>query len=156
MTRAEAAFALALCLPLPSLADCAEGFADIRTDRGQIRFTTELADTEAERNRGLMFREAMDRFAGMLFVYEAPRDAVFWMRNTYIPLDMLFFDESGVLKTVVAEAEPRSDSPRPGGPGIRYVLEINGGLAATLGIAPGAELRSPAMDQTLAAWACAG
>jgi hypothetical protein len=137
-------------------AACGPDAADIKGERGQYRFTAELADDAEERNHGLMFRNQLGKFSSMLFVYETPVDAVFWMRNTEIPLDMLFFDQSGTLKSIVANAEPHTDTPRPGGPGIRYVLEINGGLAATLGIEPGALLRHPAMDQTLAAWTCAG
>jgi uncharacterized membrane protein (UPF0127 family) len=101
-----------------------------------------------------MFRDGLPRFSGMLFVYETPQPVAFWMENTLIPLDMLFFDSSGTLTRVHPNARPLDRTPIPGGDGVRFVLEINGGLAAELGIEPGAELRHPAIDQTQAAWPC--
>ncbi len=90
----------------------------------------------------------------MLFVYEEPQPVAFWMRNTLIPLDMLFFDGSGRLERIHSNAVPHDETPIPGGNDIRYVLEINGGLAESLGIDLGAEIRSPALDQAAAAWPC--
>ncbi|WP_291240491.1 DUF192 domain-containing protein [Gemmobacter sp.] len=116
------------------------------------RFHVEIADDSAERAKGLMFREAMASGAGMLFVYDRPQPAAFWMKNTLIPLDMVFADARGVVTHVHANAVPGDESPIPGGDAVQYVLEINGGLAARLGIVPGAELRHPAIAG--AAWAC--
>jgi uncharacterized membrane protein (UPF0127 family) len=76
------------------------------------------------------------------------------MKNTLIPLDMLFFDAEGRLARVGANAVPGDETPVPGGPGIQYVLEIRGGLAARLGIAEGAALRHPAVDPARAAQPC--
>ena len=138
----------------PAYAACAPGVVDIRGQFGQARFTVELADTGAERAQGLMFRESLPRSAGMLFVYESPQHASFWMKNTLIPLDMIFADSSGRITRVHSNAIPQDLTPIDGGEGVATVLEINGGLAAKLGIAPGAELRHPAVDAGLAAWPC--
>jgi uncharacterized membrane protein (UPF0127 family) len=94
------------------------------------------------------------RYEDMLFVYETPQPVAFWMENTLIPLDMLFFDASGKLERVHENARPLDRTPIPGGNDIRFVLEINGGLATELGIEPGAELRHPSIDQAEAAWPC--
>lgn len=112
-------------------------------------------DDDAERARGLMEREALSRFSGMLFVYPQAGPVAFWMRNTLIPLDMLFFDSTGRLERVHANARPLDETPVFGGEDIRYVLEINGGMAEDLGIVPGTMLRHPAIDPSGAGWPCA-
>ncbi len=135
-------------------ATCAPGRVDLRWDGGQESFAVEVADDGAERSRGLMFRESMDPAAGMLFVYESPRRAQFWMKNTLIPLDMIFADATGRVTRVHSGAIPGDLTPIDGGEGVVYVLEINGGLTERLGIAPGAELRHPAVSSDSAAWPC--
>lgn len=147
------ALAIAFLLPLQAFAECREDVVDLRGDFGQARFRVEIADTPAERSRGLMFREDMPRMGGMLFVYEAPTDPVFWMKNTPLPLDILFFDPAGRLSTIQANAIPFDVTGLPGGPNIQYVLEIHAGLAAQLGIEEGAELRHPSLGQD-ALWGC--
>ena len=112
-----------------------------------------MVDTAEERAEGLMHRESLPRFSGMLFVYDRPQPVAFWMRNTLIPLDMLFFDAEGRLTRIKSQAQPLDETPVVGGDAVQYVLEINGGLAAELGIDLGAELRHPAV--TGAAWSCA-
>lgn len=134
---------------------CDPGEVWLRGDFGELRFSAELADDPAERARGLMHRESMARGAGMLFVYEYPQPAAFWMKNTLIPLDMIFMDEAGVVTRVHANAIPHDETAIPGGDAVKAVLEINGGLAAALGITEGAELRHPALGPE-AAWACPG
>jgi len=151
-----AALVLFLLASAPAArADCAPDRLDLRDGETQLRFTVEVADTEETRARGLMFRETLPRFGGMLFVYETTGPVAFWMKNTLIPLDMLFFDEAGVLTRVHPEAVPGDLTPIPGGDAVRYVLEIGGGSAASLGIVPGAEMRHPAVLQQNAAWPCA-
>jgi uncharacterized protein len=155
MRRLLVAAALAVAMaPAARAQDCAPGVADLRDDGTTLRFSVEVADTAEERAQGLMFRESMPKFAGMLFVYETPQPVAFWMRNTLIPLDMLFFDDAGRLVRVKSNARPLDETPIPGGDGIRYVLEINGGVAEQLGIGPGAEIRHPAIAN--AAWSCEG
>ncbi len=134
---------------------CSSGTLEVRGEFGQARFSVEIADDAAERSQGLMFRESMPLSSGMLFVYERPQHVSFWMRNTLIPLDMVFADARGVVTRVHAEAVPLDETPIDGGEGVQFVLEINGGLAAQLGLAPGAELRHPAIPASVAAWPCA-
>lgn len=159
MRRAAVLWALALGSLAAGLAraeaPCAADRLDLRWAGGGESFTVEVADDAAERSRGLMFRESLDPAAGMLFVYESPRRAQFWMKNTLIPLDMIFADASGTVTRVHSNAVPGDLTPIDGGEGVRFVLEINGGLAERLGIAPGAELRHPAIGAT-AGWPCGG
>jgi hypothetical protein len=134
-------------------APCAPDRVDLRWPDGGESFAVEVADDDAERARGLMFRDSLDTGAGMLFVYESPRRAMFWMKNTLIPLDMIFADAAGRVTRVHANAVPGDLTPIDGGEGVVFVLEINGGLAGRLGIVPGAELRHPAIGPG-AAWPC--
>ncbi|MEM6386303.1 MAG: DUF192 domain-containing protein [Pseudomonadota bacterium] len=136
-----------------ALAECDEARVDLRGDWGQARFTVEVADTPSERSLGLMHRESMPQSAGMLFVYDAPQRVSFWMRNTLIPLDMVFLDEKGLVASIHENAVPLDETSIFGGDHIQYVLEINGGLAARLGIIVGSELRHPALGND-AAWGC--
>lgn len=135
-------------------ADCALDSVDVRGDWGQAAFNVEVADTPKERSRGLMFRESMARAAGMLFVYEAPQPASFWMKNTLIELDMLFADRTGRITHVHHRAIPGDLSAIKGGRAIYAVLEINGGLARSYGIAEGSIMRHPAFAGGPAAWPC--
>ncbi len=96
----------------------------------------------------------MPASAGMLFVYDQPKHAYFWMKNTLLPLDMVFADATGLVTAVHSNAVPMDETPIDGGPDVAVVLEINAGLAKRMGIAPGAVMRSAAMDQSVAAWGC--
>ena len=126
----------------------------LRGDWGQALFHVEVADDEQERARGLMHRDSMPKFSGMLFLYPSPRRVGFWMKNTLIPLDMLFIDRTGTVENVHRMARPMDETPIFGGDDILAVLEINGGLAEELGIVPGTQIRHPALDQAVAAWPC--
>lgn len=160
MGRGSAAAAQGLILALlaagPAAALCAGDAVEVRGKGGVARFAVEIADDNAERAQGLMRRESLPSSAGMLFVYETPRRASFWMDQTLIPLDMIFADARGEVTKVHANARPLDRTAIDGGDGVQFVLEINGGLAARMGIAPGAVLRHPAIDQSAAAWPCAG
>ena len=139
-----------------AMADCAPGAVELRTPGGSVvRFSVELADDEAERAVGLMNRQRLATSAGMLFVYETPRHAYFWMKNTLIPLDMIFADATGLVTHVHQGAVPLDETAIDGGDGVTYVLEINGGLAERLGLAAGSALRAAVMDQSAALWTCA-
>ncbi len=100
-------------------------------------FEVELALTPEQQARGLMFRDSLAPDAGMLFVFERPRHAAFWMRNTLIPLDMLFLREDGTVVRIAERTEPLSEESVPSGQPVKAVLEITGGLSAQLGIRPG-------------------
>ena len=145
---------LATAMPQASQAACSGSTVEVRGPGGTQRFSVEVADDFAERARGLMFREHMAMSAGMLFVYEEPRQATFWMENTLIPLDMIFADARGVVTRVHAMAVPGDKTTIDGGEDVQFTLEINGGLAKRMGIVEGAELRHPAIAQENAAWPC--
>lgn len=134
-------------------ASCDAARVDLRGDWGQARFSVEVADTPTSRSQGLMNRETLPRSAGMLFVYERPQPVSFWMRNTLIPLDMIFMDETGTVRRIHENAIPLDETGIPGGENIQFVLEINGGLAGRLGIEEGSVLRHPAIGDN-AAWSC--
>ncbi len=134
---------------------CSADRVDLRWDGGKASFSVEVADDPEERAKGLMFRDKMALSAGMLFVYDSPSRASFWMKNTLIPLDMVFADPTGRVTRVHANAVPGDLTSIDGGEGVQYILEINGGLARRLGIAEGAELRHPAIGPD-AAWECEG
>ncbi|MEM1151484.1 MAG: DUF192 domain-containing protein [Pseudomonadota bacterium] len=133
---------------------CSENTVTLRTGDALSRFTVEVADDAVEQAQGLMFREELALGAGMLFVFDRPRATSFWMRNTLIPLDMIFIGADGVVDKVHANAVPLDETPIPGGDAIQFVLEINGGLAARLGIAEGTEVQHPAIAQASAAFPC--
>ena len=135
-------------------AACQSDVVELRGAAAVARFTVEVADDAAERSTGLMNRDKMASAAGMLFVYETPQRARFWMHNTLIPLDMIFVDSTGVVTRVHENAVPLDDTAIDGGDGVRFVLEINGGLARPLGIKPGWVLRHPDVPQDQAAWSC--
>jgi uncharacterized membrane protein (UPF0127 family) len=107
----------------------------------ETRVKVEVARTEDERTRGLMFRQKLDPGCGMLFLFPQPERLKFWMHNTYIPLDMIFFGADRRVVAVVENAEPLTDSPRGPDAETQYVLEVPGGWAQTVGIEPGMEAR---------------
>jgi uncharacterized membrane protein (UPF0127 family) len=113
----------------------------IDTGQRRITFHVEVARTEAEHSLGLMHRQHLADDAGMLFVFPDDQVRVFWMKNTLIPLDMLFIDRDLVVVGIVADAEPQTLTPRRVDAPARYVLEIVGGLSAKLGIRPGQRIQ---------------
>lgn len=133
---------------------CSVDSLDIKSGANSSRFTVEIADNNEERATGLMNREYMGQFAGMLFVYDRPQQVSFWMKNTLIPLDMLFIDETGVVLRIHENAIPLDLTGIPGGDRIQYVFEINGGVASMLDIEVGAQIRHPSIDNDLAIWPC--
>jgi uncharacterized membrane protein (UPF0127 family) len=107
---------------------------------GSHAVAVEVARTEAQRARGLMFRTSLADGAGMLFVFDESGEHPFWMKNTLIPLDMIFIDDFGRVTGVVSRATPGSLEPRSGGP-CRYVLEVLAGWAEAKGVAAGDQVR---------------
>ena len=128
-------------------AEILQSAAIILPDGRTHLFQIEVADTAAERRVGLMFREELAPDAGMLFIFPDSQPRAFWMRNTLVSLDILYFDEFGRLVSIQANAIPLDETALPSAGPARYVLEINGGLAAELGIGFGARLRSDALEQ---------
>ncbi len=134
--------------------ECRRDTVQIRGNWGQVTFSVEIADEPEERARGLMFRKTLPRGAGMLFVYERPQSVRFWMKNTLIPLDMLFVDRTGRVSRIHQMARPGDLTGIDGGEGVFAVLEINGGLARRYGITEGSEMRHPVFAGGPAAWPC--
>ena len=124
------------------LTSCAKNtdknFKEIIIDNGYglIRINAEIADDEQEQTKGLMFKEKLNENEGMLFVFENEQEQIFWMKNTLIPLDMVFIDENfeivDIKTAVPCKEEPCAlyKSPKPA----KYVLEVNGNLTAKKGI----------------------
>ncbi len=154
MKRVLVLAVLVACWSQEALAACRTGIVDLRNDGAQVRFNVELAVTTEERARGLMFREALPARAGMLFVFDPPQPVAFWMKNTLIPLDMVFVDRAGVVTRVHQNAIPGDLTPIEGGDMVYAVLEINAGLAARYGIAPGTQLRHEIFSKGPAIWPC--
>ncbi|GFE51685.1 hypothetical protein So717_34380 [Roseobacter cerasinus] len=154
--KAALAALLAVFLAQGALAQaCREDAVYLKGAWGEARFAIEIADDDAERAQGLMHREHLPSSSGMLFVYDTPQRLSFWMRNTLIPLDLIFIDQTGVVKTVHHSAQPLDETPIPGGPDpLTHVLEINGGLAKAMGIVPGTLVRHPSFPNQIAEWPC--
>jgi len=137
--RVSAALALLL-----SMQACASPPAGPYVELKGHRYTIEVAADDAARARGLMDRASMDADHGMLFVFDDDAPRAFWMKNTKLPLDMLFFDANRKLVSVQHNVPPCQADPCPAyssGAPARYVLELNGGQAQTLGLTPGDEMQ---------------
>jgi len=155
MRRQIATFLTATAL---GLAACSPGAGEARTSQagsvhpvsglrvvpltithGKARhgFRVEVAQSGPEQARGLMFRNEMGADEGMIFPMNPPRGASFWMRNTLIPLDLLFIGVDGRISNIAANAVPYDETPLTSVGEVKAVLELNGGRAAQLGIAPG-------------------
>jgi uncharacterized membrane protein (UPF0127 family) len=114
-----------------------EATVEIISKSGVHPFSVELATNGAEWERGLMYRKELPEGRGMLFDFEREAPVSFWMHNTYIPLDMIFIRADGSILRIAEDAEPLSDRLIPSGGPVRAVLEVIGGTARKLGIAPG-------------------
>lgn len=139
---------------------CAEDRLLIQGAAGPLSLKVEIADTDDTRARGLMFRQSLPPGQGMLFIYPQPTEMAFWMRNTLIPLDIIFIDDRGVIRHIHPNARPLDKTPIRGAvagdptPERQMVLEIGGGEAARLGLRKGQLLAHPRLDPTRAAWPC--
>ncbi|SHJ49419.1 hypothetical protein SAMN02745911_2663 [Aureimonas altamirensis DSM 21988] len=117
--------------------------ATLLTSSGAHRISVEIADTPESRATGLMNRNSMDEDHGMLFDFGESRDVSMWMKNTLIPLDMIFIRQDGTVARIARHATPLSLTPIPSGEPVRYVLELNGGAAAGYGVEPGDRVHHP-------------
>lgn len=119
--------------------------AVFETPRGEVSVVVEVADTPALRAQGLMWRETLPQGTGMVFVFEKSKVQSFWMKNTLLPLDMIFVDgePGGPLEVVglVTDTEPLSETPRSVGVPSRYVIEVPNGYSFAHGIATGTKVR---------------
>lgn len=115
-----------------------------RTAKGEFRFLVEVADSDRERELGLMCRRSLAPDRGMFFDFVRERpDAAFWMRNTLIPLDIIYIRKDGVVRSIIRNARPLDETPRPAGGPILGVLELAGGRAAQIGLQPGDRIDFP-------------
>ncbi|MBE7185366.1 MAG: DUF192 domain-containing protein [Methylobacterium mesophilicum] len=119
------------------------------TSQGQRQITIEIADDDRERAAGLMFRKSMADEHGMLFVMDESAPVGFWMRNTPMPLDLLFIGSDGRVKRIL-KGEPYSDATIAPGVPVRFVLELKQGSARKLGIKEGSRLEHPAIAKAAA------
>lgn len=119
----------------------------IETGTGPKTLTVEIARTPEQQQHGLMYRKEMAADAGMIFFNAKPRPMNMWMKNTYLPLDMLFFDPEGQITRIVRRAVPLSETIIPSGGPVAGVLELNSGSADKFGIHPGDYIRHPAFTQ---------
>jgi len=144
LRRHLVAFALLVAaLPAWALENFATSDLTILTAGGPQQFKIELALSSAQMEQGLMFRRSLAPDAGMLFDFKTPTNVTMWMKNTLIPLDMLFLDEHGRIVDIHERAVPLSTDIIAAAAPARYVIELNGGTAARLGIKPGDQVTSP-------------
>ena len=108
----------------------------IHSSNGDHRFTVDVAATDEEQQRGLMFVRSLPGDRGMIFPYDPPQNVGFWMKNTLIPLDMIFIRADGSIARI-ATAKPLDETPVPAGEAVAAVLELRGGRAAELGVREG-------------------
>lgn len=137
-----------------AFAACSADHVTLRNDSATIRFDVEVAITPQERSRGLMFRESLPNRSGMLFVFDPPQPVAFWMKNTLIPLDMIFLDRTGTVSHVHESAIPGDLTPIEGGDAVFAVLEINAGLSARYSIGVGTQMQHEIFSQGPAIWPC--
>ncbi len=115
----------------------------IYTDDDEYKFYIELADDDDERRMGLMYRTELAGNAGMLFDFGEPQPVSMWMKNTLIPLDMAFIDETGEIRRIAANTTPRSLESVHSGAAVTAVLEVNGGTFERLGVEEGDKVAHP-------------
>jgi len=151
MTRLLRAFVLVLLLAVPA----AGGFGQepvqfpvskltIETATGSHPFAVEVATDSTQHARGLMYRRDLAPDRGMIFLYEKDQEVLMWMKNTYIPLDMMFIDHAGRIVGIAANTTPLSTDIIPSNAPVKAVLEVAGGTAARLKIETGSRVVYPA------------
>jgi hypothetical protein len=142
LRRAGAAIAIAaVAVPLAACSD--EGKLVLHSSTGEHSFNVEVVDTPETRAEGLMFRQELADDAGMLFDFKEERQVSFWMRNTFIPLDMIFVGADGVVKTIHVNARPQDPTSIPSQVPVQFVLEIPGGRSVEIGLQPGDTMEHP-------------
>ena len=139
--------ALLVLLPLAARAPAAEQQTlEIATKSGVRVFSVELAVSDAEREKGLMFRKEVPEGYGMLFDFKQDQQVTMWMKNTYVSLDMIFIRNDGRIARIAENTEPESERIIPSGTPVRAVLEVVAGTAKKLGFAAGDKVASPILN----------
>jgi uncharacterized membrane protein (UPF0127 family) len=135
----------------PAAGSYADQFAtetiSIETSSGTQKLDVEVAGDDASRERGLMFRRVMPQNHGMIFLFGNERMITMWMRNTYLPLDMIFVKTSGIIAHIAKNTEPFSEEVISSGAPVSAVIEVNAGVADKLGIKPGDRVVSPLLTR---------
>ena len=136
---AVAAAPAATAPPVGAVGKPPAGFEELEavTPNGRTRFFVEIADNDAERERGLMFRKELAPERGMLFIFQQQHEVAFWMKNTLIPLDIIYIQPDGTVLSIARNTTPLSEAPIPSGGPVVAVLELAGGRAAEIGLLPG-------------------
>ena len=116
---------------------------DLVTAKGRVHFSVEVMRNDAERAKGLMFRRFLPDDRGMLFDFGGEAPVMMWMKNTILPLDMIFIAKGGEIVTIAENTEPMSERVIPSGGPVLSVLEVNAGTAARLGLKPGDKVVHP-------------
>lgn len=117
----------------------------LKTTTGDHNFTIEVATTDQERALGLMFRRSLPENSGMLFIYDPPQSATMWMKNTLIPLDMVFISAEGKVHRIESNTEPFSTTVIPSEGEVVGVLELNAGEADKIGLKRGDKVVYPGL-----------
>jgi len=139
----------ALKLPPPISVASKQEPVSIRKQNGEeLPFNIELAITPAQQSKGLMFRTEMAEDAGMLFIFNTVKPLSFWMKNTFIPLDMLFLSSDGTILHIHPNAIPEDTTGVPSKFPAKAVLEINGGIAAKMGVKEGDQVQHRFFNNT--------
>jgi hypothetical protein len=132
---------LSVAVPLAACSD--EGKLVLHTAGGDHTFNVQVVDTPETRAQGLMFVQELADDAGMLFDFKEEREVSFWMRNTFIPLDMIFIGADGEVKTIHVNARPQDPTSIPSEVPVQFVLEIPGGRSEEIGLEPGDTVEHP-------------
>ena len=138
---------MALALMMPPVTGMAAETRPLvlETESGEHRYDVEVATTDGERALGLMFRRSLPDTAGMIFLYDPPQAVAMWMRNTFIPLDMVFIASDGRVHRIEANTEPFSTDLISSGAAIGAVLELNAGQAEKIGLKRGDRVVFPGL-----------
>src|SRR5467141_2073854 len=136
------AVAVAACF-VAAAGSAEQQILEIASKSGVHVFSVELAVTDEERSRGLMFRRSVPESYGMLFDFKRDQEVTMWMRNTYVSLDMIFIQSDGRIRRIAENTETESDKIIPSGGQVRAVLEVAAGTARKLGIEPGDRVATP-------------
>lgn len=134
-----------LLLPPPGAIAAGNGTLVLKTDSGPHSFNIEIATTNGERALGLMYRRELPEDAGMLFLYDPPQPITMWMRNTILPLDMIFISTDGKVHRIESHTEPFSTEVISSDGTVQGVLEVNAGAAAKIGLKAGDEVAFPGL-----------
>jgi uncharacterized membrane protein (UPF0127 family) len=151
-TLRRAGIAMAVLLAAAPLTACSdEGKLVLHSSTGDYKFNVEVVDTAESRAQGLMYRQELADNAGMLFDVKGEQPVSFWMRNTFIPLDMIFVDAKGVVKNIHVNARPHDPTGIPSDGPVQFVLEIPGGRSVEIGLKPGDTMDHPRVGAPAAA-----